>query len=271
MVTGASTADLSLVLVDARAGVVEQSKRHAYIASLLRIPHLVVCVNKMDLVDWSEERFEEIREEFTDFAAGLDFEDILFVPISALLGDNVVDRSENMPWYEGPALLDHLEHVEMASDRNFEDAALPGAVGRAPAAGRAPRLPRLRRPGGRRRADARATRSWCCRPGARTRIAAIDTYDGELDAAYPPMSVTLLLEDDLDLGRGDMLVGADDAPEPVRELTADVCWMADAPLRAARALRDQAHHPHRPRGRRGGRAPRRRPHARARGRPTSSG
>jgi len=231
MVTGASTAELSLVLIDARAGVVEQSKRHAYIASLLRIPHLVVCVNKMDLVDWSEERFEEIREEFTGFAAGLDFEDILFVPVSALLGDNVVERSQNTPWYQGPALLHHLEHVEVASDRNFEDIRFP--------------VQWVVRPHPSERPDYRGyagqVAGGVLSPGDElmalpsgriTRIAAIDSQDGELDAAYPPMSVTLLLEDDLDLGRGDMLVGADDAPDPVRELTADVCWMADVPLRA---------------------------------------
>ena len=230
MVTGASTAELSLVLVDARAGVVEQSKRHAYIASLLRIPHLVVCVNKMDLVDWSEERFEEIREEFTEFASGLDFEDVLFVPVSALLGDNVVERSENTPWYQGPALLHHLEHVEVASDRNFEDTRFP--------------VQWVVRPHPSERPDYRGYAGQLAGgvltpgdelialpSGRSTRIAAIDSYDGELDAAYPPMSVTLLLEDDLDLGRGDMLVAPEDAPEPVRELTADICWMADAPLR----------------------------------------
>jgi sulfate adenylyltransferase large subunit len=231
MVTGASTAELSLVLVDARAGVVEQSKRHAYIASLLRIPHLVVCVNKMDLVDWSEERFEEIREDFTDFAAGLEFEDIQFVPVSALLGDNVVERSENTPWYQGPALLHHLEHVEVASDRNFEDIRFP--------------VQWVVRPHPSERPDYRGYAGQVAGgvlspgdevvalpSGRATRVAAIDSQDGELDAAYPPMSVTVLLEDDLDLGRGDMLVGADDGPEPVRELTADVCWMADAPLRS---------------------------------------
>ncbi len=230
MVTGASTAELSLVLIDARAGVVEQSKRHAYIASLLRIPHLVVCVNKMDLVDWSEERFEEIREEFTAFAADLDFEDVLFVPVSALLGDNVVDRSENTPWYQGPALLHHLEHVEVASDRNFEDVRFP--------------VQWVVRPHPSERPDYRGYAGQVAGgvltpgdelialpSGVSTRVAAIDSYDGELDAAYPPMSVTVLLEDDLDLGRGDMLVGVEDAPEPVRELTADLCWMANEPLR----------------------------------------
>ena len=234
MVTGASTAELALVLIDARAGVVEQSKRHAFIASLLRIPHLVVCVNKMDLVDWSDERFEEIREEFTAFAADLEFDDVLFVPVSALLGDNVVERSENTPWYDGPAhpaLLDHLERVEVASDRNFEEPRFP--------------VQWVVRPHPSERPDYRGYAGQVAGgvltpgdevvalpSGRTTRIAAIDSYDGELDAAYPPMSVTLLLEDDIDLGRGDMLVGPDSAPEPVRELTADVCWMAEAPLRA---------------------------------------
>ena len=125
MVTGASTADLALILVDARKGVLEQSRRHAFIASLLRIPHLVVCVNKMDLVDFDEEVFERIRAEFTGWAAKLDIHDVTFIPISALHGDNVVERSERMPWYEGPSLLYHLEHVHVASDRNLQDARFP--------------------------------------------------------------------------------------------------------------------------------------------------
>ena len=230
MVTGASTADLSLVLVDARAGVVEQSKRHAFIASLLRIPHLVVCVNKMDLAEWSEERFEEIRREFTAFAAGLDFQDIVFVPVSALLGDNVVDRSQNMDWYQGPSLLQHLEQVEVASDRNFEDIRFP--------------VQWVVRPHPSERPDYRGYAGQVAGgvlspgdevvvlpSGTRSRIASIDTYDGELETAYPPMSVTLLLEDDLDLGRGNMICGVADAPEPSREVTADVCWMATQALR----------------------------------------
>ena len=125
MVTGASTADLALVLIDARNGIVQQSRRHAFIASLLRIPHIVVCINKMDLVDWSEEVYNRIADEFTDFAARLEVSDVTFVPISALLGDNVVDRSENMPWYEGSPLLYHLEHVHIASDRNLIDVRFP--------------------------------------------------------------------------------------------------------------------------------------------------
>ena len=148
MVTGASTADLALILVDARKGVLEQSRRHAFIASLLRIPHLVVCVNKMDLVDFDEEVFERIRAEFTGWAAKLDVHDMTFIPISALHGDNVVERSERMPWYDGPSLLYHLEHVHVASDRNLQDARFPVQWVIRPMSRRAPRLPRLRRPGG---------------------------------------------------------------------------------------------------------------------------
>jgi bifunctional enzyme CysN/CysC len=253
MVTGASTADVALVLVDARAGVVEQSKRHAFIASLLGIPHVVVCVNKMDLVDWSEQVFEDIRDDFTDFAAGLDFEDMVFVPVSALLGDNVVGRSQNTPWYPGPSLLHHLEHVEVASDRDLDDLRFP--------------VQWVIRPHPEERPDYRGYAGQLAGgvlspgeevvalpSGVRTRVAAIDSYEGEIETAYPPMSVTLLLEDDLDLGRGDMICRPADAPEPARELTANVCWMADAPLvarsrfavkhttRSARALVEEIEH-----------------------------
>jgi sulfate adenylyltransferase subunit 1 len=226
MVTGASTADLSVVLVDARNGVVEQSKRHAFIASLLRIPHVVVCVNKMDAVDWDEGVFERIVEDFTDFATPLDVHDLLFIPVSALLGDNVVERSEHMPWYQGPTLLHHLEHVHIASDRDLNNARLPvqwvvrakdyrGYAGQV-AGG-------VLRPGD----------DVVVLPSGRTsRVASIDTLDGALDEAFPPMSVTVRLEGDLDVGRGDMIVRPTDRPPPARELVADVCWMADAPLQA---------------------------------------
>jgi bifunctional enzyme CysN/CysC len=231
MVTGASTADLSLVLVDARKGVIEQSKRHAYIASLLRIPHLVVCVNKMDLVDWDEAVFDRIAEEFDDVLAPLDINDVTFVPISALLGDNVVERSARMPWYEGPTLLHHLEHVHIASDRNLNDLRFPVQWVVRPQSLEHPDY----------RGYAGQVAGGVLHPGdevvvlpagKRTRIAAIDTADGELDEAFPPMSVTVRLADDLDVGRGDVLCRPDDAPEPTRQIEADVCWMADAPLRA---------------------------------------
>ncbi len=226
MVTGASTADLSLVLVDARKGVIEQSKRHAFIASLLRIPHVVVCVNKMDAVDWDEGVFDRIVDDFTDFAAPLDIHDLLFVPISALHGDNVVERSERMPWYQGPTLLHHLEHVHIASDRDLANARVPvqwvvrtddyrGYAGQV-AGG-------VLRPGD----------DVVVLPSGRTsRIASIDTLDGSLDEAFPPMSVTVRLEGDLDVGRGDMIVRPTDRPPPAREIVADVAWMADAPLEA---------------------------------------
>jgi sulfate adenylyltransferase large subunit len=231
MVTGASTADLSLVLIDARAGVVEQSKRHAFIASLLRIPHLVVCVNKMDLVGWDEATYDRIRDDFIDFAAGLEFEEITFIPVSALMGDNVVDRSENMPWYGGPALLHHLETVDVTTYRNFADVRLP--------------VQWVVRPHSDEHHDYRGYAGQMAggvlRPGdevvvlpsgTRSTVAAIEGNGGDLEEAYPPMSVTVRLDDDLDVGRGDLICGAEDPPEPVRELTADVCWMADAPLSA---------------------------------------
>ena len=229
MVTGASTADLSIVLVDVRAGVVEQSKRHAYIASLLRIPHLVVAVNKMDLVGFDESAFDRIADEFRAFAASLDFAEITFVPVSALDGDNVVDRSGRTPWYAGPSLLEHLETVEVAGDRNLDELRLPvqwvirpqspdhhdyrGYAGRLSSGLLAPGDEVVVLPS-----------------GQQTRIAAVDGPDGALEQAFAPMSVTVRLEDELDVSRGDLIADVDSAPEPVRELTADVCWMAGAPL-----------------------------------------
>ncbi|MDX6648107.1 MAG: bifunctional enzyme CysN/CysC [Solirubrobacteraceae bacterium] len=225
MVTGASTADLSLVLIDAQQGVVEQSKRHAYIASLLRIPHLVVCVNKMDAVDWDESRFDEIAEDFADYVAPLGIHDVTFIPISALLGDNVVDRSTHMPWYQGPTVLHHLEHVHIASDRNLVDARFPVQW--------VIRTPDYRGYAGQVAGGVLSVGDdvVVLPSGRRSRIAAIDGGGGvELDEAFPPMSVTLRLEDDVDVGRGDVLCRPDDAPAPARELVADVCWMSDAPL-----------------------------------------
>jgi bifunctional enzyme CysN/CysC len=229
MVTGASTADLAIVLVDARKGMVEQSRRHAFLASLLRVPHLVVAVNKMDLVDWSEEVFEDIRDEFSAFATKLEFPDLTVVPISALQGDNVVTRSVNMPWYEGTSLLHHLENVHVASDRNLVDTRFPvqyvirpqtdefrdyrGYAGRVGAG--------VLRPGD----EVQVLPS-----GLTTTIAAIDGPDGPLDLAFPPMSVTVRLTDDLDVSRGDMICRPHNAPTVTQDLDAMVCWMADAPL-----------------------------------------
>ena len=230
MVTGASTADLSVVLVDARKGVSEQTRRHAYIASLLRIPHLVVAVNKMDLVGYAEDAFEAIVDELSAWAARLSIPDITFIPISALNGDNVVERSLEMHWYDGPPLLYHLEHVVIASDRNLAEVRFP--------------VQWVIRPMNDEYHDYRGyagqVAGGVLRPGdevvvlpsgRRTRIRAIDSFDGELDVAFPTMSVTLRLEDELDISRGDMIVGADDGPALARELEATVCWMSQSPLR----------------------------------------
>jgi sulfate adenylyltransferase large subunit len=231
MVTGASTADLSIVLVDARKGVGEQTRRHAFIASLLRIPHLVVCVNKMDLVDYDEAVFDRIVDELTDFAARLDIADISFIPITALHGDNVVDRSEAMSWYGGAPLLYHLEHVVIAPDRNLADIRFP--------------VQWVVRPMSEDHHDYRGyagqVAGGVLQPGSevvvlpsgqRTTLAAIDTFSGEIDAAFPTMSVTLRLADQLDVSRGDMIVGPEDQPVTARELDAMICWMGEKSLQA---------------------------------------
>jgi len=227
MVTGASTADLALVLIDVRNGVVEQSKRHAFLSSLLRIPHLVVCVNKMDLVDFEEGAFERIVAEFGEFARRLDVVDVTFIPISALRGDNVVERSPQMPWYEGPPLLHHLEHVHIASDRNLIDARFPVQC--------------VLRPMSDSHHDYRGyagkVASGEFRPGDEvmvlpsgftTRIAAIDTADGPLDTACAPMSVILRLADDLDVGRGDMICRPHNQPHVAQDIEAMVCWLSES-------------------------------------------
>jgi bifunctional enzyme CysN/CysC len=231
MVTGASTADLAIVLIDARNGVVQQSRRHAFISSLLRIPHLVVCVNKMDLVEYDEAVFDAIVEDFSSFASKLEISDVTFIPISALNGDNVVDRSENMDWYGGPPLLYHLEHVHIASDRNLIDPRFPvqWVVRPGDAAGE--------------RHDYRGYAGQVAGgvlrkgddvvvlpSGATSRIAAIDTFDGEVPEAFPPMSVTLRLTDDLDISRGDMIARPHNHPMVSRDLDAVVCWMSETPL-----------------------------------------
>jgi bifunctional enzyme CysN/CysC len=227
MVTGASTADVAIVLVDARHGVVEQTKRHAFIASLLGIPHLVVAVNKMDLVEFSEERFDEIVRDFCAFRSSLSSRDITYIPISALAGDNVVDRSENTPWYAGKPLLEHLEGIDPADDRNLSDLRFPVQLV-------------IRSEGNDFRGYAGQVASGVVRPGdevvvlpsgVRSRVASIETLDGPLKEAFPPQSVTVRLEDDVDASRGDVLVAAEGAPEPVREFEADVCWFAERALR----------------------------------------
>ncbi|SCF05975.1 sulfate adenylyltransferase subunit 1 [Micromonospora matsumotoense] len=224
MVTGASTADLTLILVDARKGLVEQSRRHAFLCSLLRVPHLVLCVNKMDLVDYSQEVFEQIADEFTAFAAKLDAPDLTVVPISALHGDNIATRSENMPWYEGPSLLHHLEHVHIASDRNLVDVRFP--------------VQYVIRPQSTTVTDYRGyagqVASGVLKPGDEvmvlpsgftSRITSIDTADGPLDEAFPPMSVTVRLADEIDVSRGDMICRPHNAPTVSQDIEAMVCWM----------------------------------------------
>ena len=225
MVTGASTADLGIVLVDARQGVVEQTRRHTYILSILRVPHAVVAVNKMDLVDWSQERFDEISAELDE----LGLPDLVVIPISALQGDNVVERSEHMPWYDGPLLLDHLETVEIASDRDLDSRRFP--------------VQWVIRPRSDEHHDYRgyggqvAGGIWgagdevvVLPAGIRSQVEAVETIDGPLETAVPPMSVTIRLADDLDVSRGDMLADPADPPTVARELEARVCWMSEKPL-----------------------------------------
>ena len=229
MVTGASTADLALVLIDARKGVLEQSRRHSVIASLLRVNHLVLCVNKMDLVDFDEERFEEICAEFSEFAGKLDIDDLTFIPVSALKGDNIVTHSPNTPWYEGSTLLHHLEHVYTGSDRNFIDARFP--------------VQYVIRPMSHDYHDYRGyageVASGTFRPGDEvlvlpsgftSRIAGIDMYEESLSEAFTPMSVSIRLEDEIDISRGDMICRPNNLPMVTQDIDAMVCWFNERPL-----------------------------------------
>jgi sulfate adenylyltransferase large subunit len=235
MVTGASTADLGLVLVDARQGLTEQSRRHAVLLSLLRVPHLVLAVNKMDLVDYDQGVYERIHQEFTAFATKLNIPDLEVIPISALKGDNVVERSTHMEWYSGPTLMHHLEHVHVASDRDLIDARFPvqyvirpksddfhdyrGYAGRVAGGVFKPGDEVLVLPS-----------------GMPSRIAAIDLFDKDVAEAFPPMSVTIRLEDDIDVSRGDMICRPNNAPTPTQDIDAMVCWMTTAPLRPRQKL-----------------------------------
>ncbi|WP_444665051.1 sulfate adenylyltransferase subunit 1 [Cellulomonas sp. CW35] len=231
MVTGASTADAALILIDARKGMTEQSRRHAFLATLLGVPHLVVCVNKMDLVDWSQDVFDEIRAEFTDFGARLRTHDLTFIPVSALLGDNVVDRSARTPWYDGATLLGHLEHLHVASDRNLIDVRFPVQYVIRPQSSSARDY----------RGYAGRVASGVMRPGDpvvvlpsgfTSTIASIDQAGEPVDVAFPPMSVVVRLADELDISRGDMLCRPANTPHATQDLDAQVCWMDEtAPLR----------------------------------------
>ena len=232
MVTGASTANLALILTDARLGILEQTRRHAFLASLLRVPHLVLCVNKMDLVGYDQDVFEQVKDEFRAFAAKLDIGDLTVIPVSALKGDNVVSRSPNMPWYEGASLLHHLEDLHIASDRNLIDARLPVQLVIRPRG--------ALRPG----ADPDAFHDYrgyagtvaggVLKPGddvvvlpsgLPSRITSIETADGPVAEAFPPMSVTVRLADNLDISRGDMICRPSNRPTVGQDISAMVCWM----------------------------------------------
>ena len=229
MVTGASTADLALVLIDARKGVLEQSRRHAVIASLLQVKHLVLCVNKMDLVDYDETVFETIKEEFRAFAMRLDVPDLTFIPVSALNGDNIVHRSQEMPWYEGSSLLHHLESVHIASDRNLIDPRFPVQYVIRPMSNEFHDY----------RGYAGQVLGGVFKPGDEvvvlpsgftSTVASIDTYDGPVAEAFAPMSVTLTLTDDVDISRGDMICRANNRPTVGQDIEAMICWMSERPL-----------------------------------------
>ena len=226
MVTGASTAQLVIVLVDARHGLLEQSRRHAFLASLLGVQHIVLAVNKMDLIDWDQERYTWIRDEFHAFAARLDIHDVTTIPISALNGDNVVTKSSRAPWYDGPPLLSHLEDVYIAGDRNLVDVRFP--------------VQYVIRPQTREHADHRSyagtVASGIMRPGDEvvvlpagkvSHITAIDGPEGPVSEAFPPMAVSISLADDIDISRGDLLARPQNQPEVTTEFDAMVCWMAD--------------------------------------------
>ncbi|MCD5315359.1 sulfate adenylyltransferase subunit CysN [Kineosporia babensis] len=235
MVTGASTADLAIILVDARKGLVEQSRRHAFLATLLRVPHLVLAVNKMDLVDYSQAVYEQIHDEFTRFADKLNVADLTVIPLSALKGDNIVSRSENMPWYEGPSLLHHLEHVHVSSDRNLIDVRFPVQYVIRPQSAQYPDY----------RGYAGTVASGTIKAGDEimvlpsgftSTVAAVETADGPVAEAFPPMAVTVRLNDEIDISRGDMICRPQNAPKAAQNIDAMICWMSEDALRPGRKL-----------------------------------
>jgi len=237
MVTGASTANLSIVLVDARQGVIEQTRRHTFIAAMLGIPHLVIAINKMDLVNWREERFQEIRDEIEDFLPKLDvFRDVKFIPISALNGDNVVEPSKNSPWYPGPTLLAHLETVHIASDWNLNAFRFPVQWVNRPNNPTDHALHDFRGLSGQIASGIiRKGQPVVVLPGGiKTTVKDLWTYDGSKNEAFCPQSVTICLEHDVDISRGDMIVGLEQLPGMGSELHARVCWMHIRPLQAGK-------------------------------------
>ncbi len=231
MVTGASTSNLSIILIDARKGIIEQTHRHTFIASLLGIPHVVFCINKMDLVDYSEETFEKIKKEVEAFASKLDVKDIHFIPISALKGDNVVNKSENMDWYKGSTLLYLLENIHIGSDHNHIDCRFPVQSVIRPHSdefhdyrGYAGRIA-----GG---VFKKGDKVIALPSGFSSKIKSIDTMDGELQEAYAPMSVSMTLEDEIDISRGDMIVRENNQPNVSQDVDVMICWLNDKPLQA---------------------------------------
>lgn len=230
MVTGASTANLAVILVDARNGVIEQTCRHSFIASLLQIEHIVLCVNKMDLVDYSEERFKEIRQQFRSFSSKLDVPDIHYIPISALYGDNVVDKSDNMPWYGGSTLLYTLENVQVDSDHNHVDSRFPVQWVTRPQSEEYPDY----------RGYAGKVAGGVFKPGDEiialpsgftTNIDSVETYEQEEEEVFAPMSITMTLEDDIDVSRGDMIAKPDNQPTVGQDIDLMVCWLNKEPLK----------------------------------------
>jgi len=230
MVTGASTANVAIILVDARHGVIEQTKRHAFIASLLQIPHIIVCVNKMDLVDFEEDSYNNVIAQFEEFSSKLMIKDVRFIPISALLGDNVVNRSENMDWYQEAPLLHTLETMHISSDLNKVDARFPVQTVLRPQRegffdyrGYAGRISSgVFRTGD----DVTVIPS-----GFTSKIKSIDTLDGELKEAHAPMSITITLEDDIDISRGDMIVRSSNIPETSQDIEVMICWLNNNPAK----------------------------------------
>jgi sulfate adenylyltransferase subunit 1 len=229
MVTGASTANAAIILIDARNGVVEQTLRHTYIASLLQIPHIILCVNKMDLVDYKEEVFEKITQDFTTISDKIAIKDVRFIPISALKGDNVVDRSKNMDWYDGPTLMYLLEHIHITNDRNYDDARFA--------------VQYVIRPQSKEYHDFRGYAgrmiSGVFQPGDKvtalpsglnTRIKSIETMKDQFKYVYPPQSTTILLEDDIDVSRGDMIVKETTTIRSGQDITMKICWLNEKPM-----------------------------------------
>ncbi|AHW58858.1 adenylylsulfate kinase /sulfate adenylyltransferase subunit 1 [Draconibacterium orientale] len=225
MITGGSTANLAIILIDARHGVITQTKRHTYLANLLGIKHIVVAINKMDLADYKQERFEEIKADYKAFVTQLDIPDVNFIPLSALKGDNVVEKGDNMDWYHGPCLLEFLENVHVSSDRNFDDLRFP--------------VQYVLRPDIKFRGFSTSVASGIIKKGdevmvlpsmKKSKVEKIVTYEGELDYAFPPQSVTVTLEDEIDISRGDMLVHPDNLPRVERQFEAMLVWMDETDM-----------------------------------------